>query len=844
MGPATGPPGWLLDIDQLLPDGPGGGPTPPAPALDDEPEGGLVHVTRFPARAGEPAPLPEDLPPPLRARLRAEGVTSLWSHQVEALTRVRRGEHVVVATGTASGKSLAYQLPAVERLLADDRAAVLYLAPTKALGHDQLRVLRALRLPAVRAAVLDGDTPQAERQAIRHTANWILTNPDLLHHSLLPRHAWWAEVLHRLTMVVIDEAHVARGVFGGHVALVLRRLRRLADRYGADPTFVLASATIGNPAEHASALTGLEVAAVTRDGSPRGALTLGLWLPPLEEDDASTAPADAQATAARSDEAVLADAEDRSPEGGPLAATGSRRRSLLREVGDLLASFVAADVQTLAFTRSRKGAEVIALMAQERLADGGGAAAARGGEAAVGEPPTTGAPPTVGAYRGGYLPEERRRLEAQLRDGTVRGLVATEALELGIDVAGLDAVLLAGWPGTTASFWQRLGRAGRAGGPAAGVLVAQEDPLDHYLVTHPDALLTRPPEDAIVDPANPYLLAPHLRCACQEVPLGTDEAVERFGDTAPELLATDVADGRLRLRKDRHHWISRDRASAAVDLRGTGGATIRIVDVGTGALIGDVDEARAMRQTHPGAIYLHQGRTFRVIDLDLDRHLALVEETGRLGITTRPSTTTDIGILEELEASAWEEVAVRLGRVEVTTQVVGYEVLRLGSDEVLERVDLDLPPTQLRTVAVWYAVPEATLLGAGLARHQVPGSLHAAEHAAIGMLPLLALCDRWDLGGLSTAWHPDTDQPTVFVYDGVPGGAGLAERSYHRLPEHLTVTRETIATCGCRSGCPSCVQSPKCGNGNDPLDKAGAVTLLDLLLARAPVEVTGAPAGA
>jgi DEAD/DEAH box helicase domain-containing protein len=817
MGTATGSSGWPLDIDQLLPDRAPGGPTRHAPTPDPDRVGGLVHVTRFPARAGAPAPLPDDLPAALVARLRADGVTSLWSHQVEALTRVRRGEHVVVATGTASGKSLAYQLPAVERLVADDRAAVLYLAPTKALAHDQLRVLRALRLPAVRPAVLDGDTPQAERQAIRRTANWILTNPDLLHHSLLPRHAWWADVLHRLTMVVIDEAHVARGVFGGHVALVLRRLRRLADRYGADPTFVLASATIGNPAEHASALTGLEVAAVTRDGSPRGALTLGLWLPPLQDEEAT---ADAAGWAARSDETVLADAEDRSPDGGTLAATGTRRRSLLREVGDLLASFVAAGVQTLAFTRSRKGAEVIALMAHERLEAGGGAA------------------PPVGAYRGGYLPEERRRLEAQLRDGTLRGLAATQALELGIDVAGLDAVLLAGWPGTTASFWQRLGRAGRAGGPAAGVFVAQEDPLDHYLVTHPQALLTRPPEDAIVDPANPYLLAPHLRCACQEVPLTAVEAAERFGDTAPQLLATDVADGRLRLRKGRHHWTSRERAAAAVDLRGTGGATIRIVDVGTGALIGDVDEARAMRQTHPGAIYLHQGRTFRVIDLDLDRHLALVEETGRLGITTRPSTSTDVAVLEELAATAWQEVAVRLGRVEVTTQVVGYEVLRLGSDEVLERVELDLPPTQLRTVAVWYAVPAATLARAGLARHQVPGSLHAAEHAAIGMLPLLALCDRWDLGGLSTAWHPDTDQPTVFVYDGVPGGAGLSERSYHRLAEHLSLTRETIATCGCRSGCPSCVQSPKCGNGNDPLDKAGAVTLLDLLLARAPDEAT------
>jgi DEAD/DEAH box helicase domain-containing protein len=799
--------------------------TDAADAADDA-AGGLVHRERLPARRGEVVPLPGDLPEILRDRLAAQGVTALWSHQAEVLTRARAGEHVVVATGTASGKSLAYQLPALERLVADDRGVVLYLAPTKALAHDQLRTLRSFRLPALRAAVVDGDTPAPEREAVRRTANWVLTNPDLLHHSMLPRHDRWADTLHRLTCVVIDEAHVARGVFGGHVALVLRRLRRLAERYGAAPTFLLASATIGNPAEHASALTGLDVVAVTRDGSPRGPLDVGLWLPPVEDDVAD------HAGEAAADPASL--------------PPGARRRSLLRETADLLAGFVGAGVQTLAFTRSRKGAEVIALMAQERLAAESGATAPAGGGAGGADGRADGAgplPPAVGAYRGGYLPEERRRLEAQLRDGTLRGLAATEALELGIDVAGLDAVLLAGWPGTTASFWQRLGRAGRAGGPAAGVLVAQEDPLDHYLVTHPQALLTRPPEDAIVDPANPYLLAPHLRCACQEVPLGTDEAAERFGDTAPDLLAQDVTDGRLRSRKGRHHWISRERASAAVDLRGTGGATIRIVDVGTGALIGDVDEGRAFRQTHPGAIYLHQGRTYRVIDLDLDRHLALVEETGRLGITTRPSTTTDVAILEELEGSAWEEVAVRLGRVEVTTQVVGYEVLRLGSDEVLERVDLDLPPTQLRTVAVWYAVPAATLERAGLARHQVPGSLHAAEHAAIGMLPLLALCDRWDLGGLSTVWHPDTDQPTVFVYDGVPGGAGLAERSYHRLAEHLGLTRETIATCGCRSGCPSCVQSPKCGNGNDPLDKAGAVTLLDVLLARAPSGEVTAPSG-
>jgi DEAD/DEAH box helicase domain-containing protein len=766
------------------------------------PDEGLVHLERLPARPAEPVPLPDDLPAALRGRLEHAGVTHLWSHQAEAWRRARTGEHLVVATGTASGKSLCYQLPVLDRLLADDKAVALYLAPTKALAHDQLRALRAFRLPQLRAAALDGDTPAPEREAVRRTTNWVLTNPDLLHHSLLPNHRTWRDLLHRLAFVIVDESHVARGVFGGHVALVLRRLRRLAERYGADPTFLLTSATIGNPGEHASTLTGLPVAELTRDGSPRGPLDLGLWQPPFVDEPGWD------------------------PEVG-LDGASTARRSLLRETGDLLASFVAADVQTLVFTRSRKGAEITALAARERLGDA---------------TDTDGAPlaDTVASYRAGYLAEERRDLERRLRSGELRGVAATSALELGIDVAGLDAVVLAGWPGTTASFWQRLGRAGRAGGAAVGVLVAQEDPLDHYLVSHPEELVGRPPEDAIVDPANPYLLAPHLRCACQEAPLTDEEASRWFGPAAPEALAADVDAGLLRRRADQHFWVSRRRASAEVDLRSAGGATVRIVDGDTGALVGDVDEARAHRQVHEGAVYLHQGRQFEVQALDLDRHVALVSEAPRLAHTTRPRSDTDVRVLDVLASTAWDEVEVRLGRVEVTTQVTGYEVLRLGSDEVLDRVELDLPPIELRTVAVWYAVPEGSLEAAGVPFAAVPGALHAAEHAAIGMLPLLALCDRWDLGGLSTALHPDTGLPTVFVYDGYPGGAGLAERSYRRLPEHLRRTRETIATCRCRDGCPSCVQSPKCGNGNDPLDKLGAVRVLDLLLARAPADPTTA----
>lgn len=759
---------------------------------DHEPQDeGLTHVARLPAREADVRPLPDGLPAALVARLERAGVTRLWSHQAEAYRRVRAGEHTVVATGTASGKSLCYQLPVVEHLVADDRSVALYLAPTKALARDQLRTLRGWSLPQLRAAVLDGDTPRPERDAIRRTANWILTNPDLLHHGLLPDHRRWGEVLHRLTHVIVDEAHVARGVFGSHVALVLRRLRRLAERYGADPTFVLTSATVGNPGEHASALTGLPVGEVVADGSPRGPLDVGLWQPPLADPEA--------------------DADD---------PGATARRSLLREVGDLLASFVAADVQTLAFTRSRKAAEVIALVARERLGDR---------KDAHGLPLAD----QVAAYRAGYLAEERRELERRLRDGELRGVAATTALELGIDVAGLDAVLLAGWPGTFASFWQRLGRAGRTQAAAVGVLVAQEDPLDHWLVTHPDELLTRPAEDAIVDAANPHLLAPHLRCAAHEAPIDGDEAARWFGDGAVGLLEADTAAGRLRDRGGRWYWTSRRRPSSDVDLRGAGGPSIRIVDTTTGTVVGDVDGARAHRQVHPGAIYLHQGERYEVDALDLDRHQALVRPAADPTLTTRPRTDTDVQVLDHLEGDRWGPVEIALAEVEVTSRVTGYEVLRIGSDEVLARHGLELPPLELRTVAVWYAIDDARLDEAGVGPADVPGSLHAAEHAAIGMLPLLALCDRWDLGGLSTARHPDTDRPTVYVYDGHAGGAGLAERSYRRLPEHLRLTRETILTCRCGSGCPSCVQSPKCGNGNDPLDKAGAVRVLGLLLEEA-----------
>jgi DEAD/DEAH box helicase domain-containing protein len=728
----------------------------------DDPDAGLVHVARLPAREAELVDLPADVPKAVVHRLAQQGITALYRHQAEAYELARAGTDVVVATGTASGKTLAYQLPVLTSLLADDRDAALYLAPTKALARDQLRSLRDLRLPQVRAAVVDGDVPGPERDAIRRTANWLLTNPDLLHHSLLPDHARWGDLLHRLRWVVVDESHVARGVFGAHIALVLRRLRRLCARYGSDPTFLLTSATIGNPAEHATTLVGREVVAVQRDGSPRGPLDLGLWQPALEEEGDGV------------------------------------RRSLLRETGDLLAS---------APTCRRSRSSAAARPRNSSPSSRGNGSRTR---------PTS--PPACVPTGAVTSPQSAGRWSRNSGTASSAGWPRPTRWNSAST-----------WPGSTPYCWpagpappHRSGNG--SGGP------------DHYLVTHPDELLSRPPEDAILDPANPYQLGPHLRCACHELPLTDEDAVTWFGDTAPALLEQGVADGVLRRRGGHTYPVWRGRPQAEVDIRGAGAGTVRIIDAETGALVGDVDAARAHSQVHDGAIYLHQGVTYEVAALDLDRGLAAAVPAPTARHTTRARSDTDVRLLAVRGSVAWDEVTVALVDVEVTTQVTGYDLLYPGSSQPAAQVPLDLPPQQLRTVAVLYTVPEDVLLDAGVGPGATPGSLHAAEHAAIGMLPLIALCDRWDLGGLSTARHADTDLPSVFVYDGAPGGAGLAERSYLRLVEHLSATRDTIATCRCRHGCPSCVQSPKCGNGNEPLDKAGAVRVLDLLLTRAPAD--------
>jgi DEAD/DEAH box helicase domain-containing protein len=488
------------------------------------------------------------------------------------------------------------------------------------------------------------------------------------------------------------------------------------------------------------------------------------------------------------------------------------RRSAPAETGRLLADLVISSVRTLAFVRSRKGAEFTALSAQRLLREAGAEQLAS----------------RVAAYRAGYLPEERRALEAALNSGELLGLAATNALELGIDVAGLDAVLLAGFPGTLASLWQQAGRAGRAATASLVVFVARDDPLDTYLVHHPSAIFGRALEASVFDPANPYVLAPQLCCAAAELPLRPED-LELFGAPAAESVVADlVAGGLLRRRPAGWYWTSRERPSA--DLRGSGARPVAVVEAASGSLIGTVDAGAAHTTVHSGALYLHQGRSYVVDHLDLEDAVALVHAEDP-DWTTSARDITDIAVVETRSARASGPVTVCFGTVDVRNQTVSYLRRRVSTNEVLEDVPLDLPPRELRTRAVWYTIAQEALDVVGLDLPAVPGAAHAAEHAAIGLLPLFATCDRWDIGGVSTALHPDTGRPTVFVYDGAAGGSGFAERGHALLLAWLTATRDAIASCECSSGCPSCVQSPKCGNGNDPLDKEGAIQLLDVVLA-------------
>ncbi|MER7656699.1 MULTISPECIES: DEAD/DEAH box helicase [Streptomyces] len=763
----------------------GGGPA-------TTPESRITHTEHLPPRAARHAVWPDRIRPEVIAAVQKAGIPDPWAHQAAVAEHALDGQSVIVATGTASGKSLAYLVPVLSSLLDGAEApngrgaTALYLSPTKALAADQLRAVKELSAPlgnAVRPAVYDGDTPVEEREWIRQYANLVLTNPDMLHRGILPSHPRWSSFLRALRYVVIDESHTYRGVFGSHVAQVIRRLRRLCARYGADPVFLLASATAAEPAVAAGRLTGLPVSAVDDDASPRGELVFALWEPPLTEHHGEN--------------------------GAPV------RRTATAETAGLLTDLAVQSVRTVAFVGSRRGAELISVITQERLAEVDRSLARR-----------------VAAYRGGYLPEERRALERALHSGDLLGLAATTALELGVDVSGLDAVLICGYPGTRASLWQQAGRAGRSGQGALAVMVARDDPLDTYLVHHPEAIFDQPVESTVLDPDNPYVLAPHLCAAAAELPL-TEEDLALFGPATRELLPQLEAAKLLRRRAHGWHWTRRESAADLADIRGGGGRPVQIVEVGTGRLLGTVDANAAHGSVHTGAVHLHQGRTYLVRDLDLEDSVALVEQATPSYSTTARDTTA-ISVLETDAEIPWGDGRLCYGSVEVTNQVVSFLRRRLITGEVLGETKLDLPPRTLRTRAVWWTVTENQLDAARINPEQLGGALHAAEHASIGMLPLFATCDRRDIGGVSIPLHPDTLLPTVFVYDGHPGGAGFAERGFHTARQWLAATREAIDACECEAGCPSCIQSPKCGNGNEPLHKRAALRLLTVLLQGAP----------
>jgi len=716
----------------------------------------LAYLATEPAREAVLAPLPEGL-------AFDPGVDTLYAHQREAWDAAQRGEHLIVTTGTASGKTLAFNLPVLDALAREPKNRALYLYPTKALAQDQARALGELAVPRVRAAIYDGDTPHERRGQIRRWANAILTNPDMLHLGVLPRHDLWADVLHNLRYVVVDEAHVYRGVFGSHVANVLRRLRRLARVYGSDPQFLFASATIANPGELAHSLLGVGATVIGGDAAPRAERTVALWNPPLLDPDLGL------------------------------------RASALGEASRLLAQLVQRDLRTICFAKSRKAVELVHRMASDRL--------------------DTERRQRLAPYRAGYTPQQRRDIERRLVAGELLGVTATDALELGIDIGLLDCAISVGFPGTVASLRQQWGRAGRRGHGLA-MLVASEDALDQYFMREPETLLGRRVEAAISDFSNPRILDGHVAAAAYEAPVDDadratlgDEALER-APHVPELQHT------------KHGWVwaGKDYPAARTQLRSASSDAFTVIDASTGTLLGIVERERAYSTVHEGAVYLHLGEQWLVRELDLAARRVVVEPFGGDYYTqAKKETSTDID--EPLRVERRSGLELTFGRVAVTEQVVAYQQKQIRDQSTIATIALDLPETTFETEAVWY-IPTARQLDGLDAMPKLLSSLHAAEHSMIALLPLWAMCDRWDIGGLSTNLHPDTGQPTVFIYDGHPGGVGIAERGFEQFEGWVADTARLLAGCPCEHGCPSCVQSPKCGNLNEYLDKEGALTLL------------------
>lgn len=740
----------------------------------------IAHVEHIQPRSARTGELERSLSPELVKCLTNRHFLPLYSHQAEAVNQVLHGKNVMVVTSSASGKTLCYNIPVMQSLLLDKGGRALYLFPTKALAQDQLRTLREDFCPDLfnytDFVTFDGDTPQAERAEIRKSTRIVLSNPDMLHVGILPNHQQWSRFFRNLKFVVVDEVHVYRGVFGSHLAAVLRRLRRVCHLYGSNPQVILASATITNPDEFAFALTGLQFEVVNNDGAPHGGRDFVFWNPPVEDKLKGT------------------------------------RRSANSEATNIFTELLLQETRTLTFVRTRRLTELIYNYTRNNLRQAKSSLARR-----------------IKPYRAGYLAEDRRKIERQLFNGELLGVVATNALELGIDIGDLDATILTGYPGSIASTWQQAGRSGRGKSKALSFLIGLDNPLDQYFMRHPDFFFHRAYENALVNPNNPYILRAHLLCAAWEQYLSTEDE-KYFGAAMESEIAELVERGLLKERRGRW-YLSPSIAYPAqhVNIRSTSGENYALIDTSTGSLLENIESSVAFWQIHTGAIYLHQGESYLITQLDLSTHTAYAVPTD-VNYYTVTKELDDLRVLKVLRSKDVGRVKVYLGEVEVSNHTIGYKRLAQLTDEVIGEETLDLPPQNFQTIALWFDLPQNTVNNIVKEQLDFAGGLHATEHAAIGILPLFAICDRNDIGGVSTPLHPDTGKPQVFIYDGHPGGVGIAEKGYEMIEELWRATLDTVRNCPCQEGCPSCIQSPKCGNNNKPLDKRAAQWLLQSLV--------------
>jgi DEAD/DEAH box helicase domain-containing protein len=750
----------------------------------------VEHIEILPPKEPVYGELKKDLPQNIKNYLLKKNI-KLYRHQCDAIEYLRAGKSIIITTPTASGKTLAFNIPIFERLNQDKSATALYLYPTKALANDQLKVIKELENLSeivVNPNVYDGDTPPDKRPKIRESARIIISNPYEL-HQILPWHYKWQKFFSNLKFVVMDETHRYRGVFGSNVAFLIRRLRRICGFYGSDPQFILSTATLANPIEFSEKLVGVRFELIANDGSPKGKKYFIFYNPYFD---------------------------------------GVGELSTHQETKNLFLFFIRKGLQTLCFTVSRKMAELIALWSKKEL---------EGSELMD----------KITAYRAGYLPEERREIENKLKTGILRGVTSTNALELGIDIGSLDCVIISGYPGTIISTWQQAGRAGRGIETSIATLVAFQNPLDQYFMKHPKVFFDKSHEHAIIDLSNPYIISGHLMCAASEIPIKLPDDGVYFGNGIEDILRALERQNLVQNTPNGWVYSGKGRATEAVSLDNISSDIFKVIC--EGEILETMDRTQVYREAHKGAILLHQGETYIVENLDLENAVVQVKKKD-VDYYTEPMKVVDIKILKELEKREIGNFTVSFGEVEVNEQYVGYRIMKY--DKAIGFEKLDLPPLNFKTMGLWFTVADDIKekiwkkrkkekdikeklnkqLEDALKREVFAGGLHGIEHALIGIMPFHVMCDRWDLGGVSTPNHPDTMKATVFIYDGFEGGIGLTEKAFELklFREIVKMTFELVRDCKCDNGCPACIYSPKCGNDNEPLDKKATILILEELL--------------